>query len=156
MSVIHLNIGSNLGDRAALIERAVCLVREAFASSMVTVSALVESEPWGFASDNTFLNCGVMITTPRAVDPAEVLAATQAIERQIASASNYSPQQAAHRNADGTYRDRPIDIDIITIDRLRADNPELVLPHPRAARRRFVMAPLEELDSATAAWIISL
>ena len=68
----------------------------------------------------------------------------QAIEREISS--------IPHRNADGTYRDREIDIDIIAIEGLRMRHPRLTLPHPRAAERAFVTIPMQEL---AAAWLLS-
>ncbi len=50
-----------------------------------------------------------------------------------------------HRNSDGSYRDREIDIDIILIDDMRIDSPRLQVPHPRMLERDFVMIPLREL-----------
>lgn len=140
---IHLNIGSNQGDRAALIERAVALLMRAMPDARVRRSAPVESEPWGFDSPNAFLNIGLMIDLPRSIDPEALLDITQAAERAISPAS--------HRNPDGSYRDRLIDIDIIAVDRLRLHTPRLTLPHPRAALRPFVLTPLRELDPALAA-----
>lgn len=140
---IHLNIGSNQGDRAALIERAVALLMRAMPDARVRRSAPVESEPWGFDSPNAFLNIGLMLDLPRSIDPEALLDITQAAERAISPAS--------HRNPDGSYRDRLIDIDIIAVDRLRLHTPRLTLPHPRAALRPFVLTPLRELDPALAA-----
>lgn len=139
MSRLHLNIGSNRGDRRAIIGRAVALIAKAFAPAGVLLSDYVESEPWGFDSPNRFLNRGVLVVTRRTLNPAEVLAATQNIEKTLA------PQQA-HRNPDGSYRDRSLDIDIIDLDGLSLDTDTLTLPHPRACRRSFVMEPLRQLD----------
>ena len=63
----------------------------------------------------------------------------QQIERDISA--------MPHRNADGTYRDREIDIDIIAIDHLHIDTPRLQVPHPRARQRDFVTVPLQELTN---------
>ncbi len=141
MSKIHLNIGSNLGDRHALIGRAVALLsRKVPGPVRMYLSSYIESEPWGFTSSNTFVNLGVMILTPQKVDPMQLLSITQSIERTVGKG-------AAHRNADGTYCDRPIDIDIIDVDRAVINTPQLVIPHPRAKEREFVMRPLRELEA---------
>lgn len=139
MSRLHLNIGSNQGDRHAVIGRAAALVAKALAPARVLLSDCVESEPWGFESSATFVNRGLLVVTDRTLDPAEVLRAMQGIERSLA------PGQA-HRNPDGSYRDRPLDIDIIDLDGITLDTPDLTLPHPRAALRPFVMEPLRRLD----------
>ena len=141
MSKIHLNIGSNLGDRRALIGRAVALLsRGVPGPARLYLSSYIESDPWGYTSPNPFLNLGVLILTPSRVDPFELLDITQAVERAIGSG-------APHRNPDGTYCDRPIDIDIIQIDNITLNTPRLTLPHPRAALRPFVLQPLQELES---------
>lgn len=140
---IHLNIGSNQGDRKAFIAGAVALIASRLEPCDVTTSALFESEPWGFVSTHKFLNMAVMIERPTPLDPLAVLEITQQAERLIGHG-------APHRNADGTYRDRPVDIDIIDIDGIVLDSPRLTLPHPRAALRDFVIVPLSQLDPATA------
>lgn len=132
----YLNIGSNMGDRLALIEQAVALLREAMPDCRIRLSDYIESEPWGYSSPNKFLNLGVAIDGYRGT-PASLLRLTQRVERQVAD--------APHRHPDGTYRDRPIDIDIIAIDGVVLSTPELVLPHPRAAERPFVTIPLAQL-----------
>lgn len=143
---IHINIGSNMGDREAYLARAVEQLSREFAGAAVCAAGPVESEPWGYESANAYLNMGVMIDLPVAVPPEQVLDITQAVERAVGAG-------APHRNADGSYRDRPVDIDIIDIDGLELRTPRLTLPHPRAALRPFVMQPLRQLDPAAAARI---
>lgn len=141
MSRIHLNIGSNIGDRAALIERAVAALCERLdpdGNADIRLAPIIESEPWGFESDNRFLNLGLMIDTPADVNPHEILNCLQDVEREIAD----SP----HRHADGSYADRPIDIDLIAIDDKTVDTPALQLPHPRMHQRDFVLKPMADLD----------
>lgn len=134
MTTVHVNIGSNIGDSRALIERAVAAVFS-LSEGATLRSSIVSSQPWGFESDNMFLNIGVEIET--SLPPLELLRQLQAIERSISD----SP----HRNADGSYRDRLIDIDIILYGDLRMELPQLSLPHPRALSRPFVTEPLREL-----------
>lgn len=130
---IFLNIGSNLGNRRMNLSRAVAAIEKEF--GYFELSHVVESHPWGYDSPNPFLNVGMMILSD--LPPHEILNKLRSIEQSI------SP--LAHRNADGSYADRLIDIDIIAIDGLVIDTPELQIPHPRMAERRFVLEPLAEL-----------
>lgn len=139
MRSIYLNIGSNRGDSRALVDEAVRRLSEAFPQALLRRSHTVTSPSWGYASENPFLNLGVALDFDGDMPaPPDVLAATQGIEQALAPDS-------PHRNADGSYRDRLLDIDIIHIDGVRMDTPELTLPHPRAAARRFVMEPMQVL-----------
>lgn len=142
MHRIHLNIGSNQGDRRAVTGRAVALLAGALGGRL-ELSSYIESEPWGYESPNPFLNLGVLALVSDDITPQRVLEIAQQVEKIIGPGS-------AHRNPDGSYRDRVIDIDIIDFDGLRLETPQLVLPHPRAAQRDFVMIPLAELDPAAA------
>lgn len=130
----YLNIGSNIGNRRRNISRAVSMINSAFGTE-VRCSSPVESEPWGFASTNRFVNEGIVLNTDR--KPADVLTLLQQVERSISSVS--------HRNADGSYRDRVIDIDIVAIDQLTIDSPTLKVPHPHFAERDFYIIPMQEL-----------
>lgn len=135
----YLNIGSNMGDRHALIEQAVALLRQSLPECQIRLSDYIESDPWGYASPNKFLNLGVAIDGYEGT-PQALLRLTQAVERQVAD--------APHRRPDGAYCDRPIDIDIIAIDGVTLSTPELTLPHPRAAARDFVLIPLAALGGS--------
>jgi 2-amino-4-hydroxy-6-hydroxymethyldihydropteridine diphosphokinase len=66
-----------------------------------------------------------------------MLTITQRIERELGSAS--------HRNADGSYCDRLVDIDIIAVDDIVVNTPTLTIPHPLMHKREFVLAPMAEL-----------
>ena len=143
MPHIHINIGSNTGDRAAQIERAVaalCARLDPDCRAEIRLAPIEESEPWGYESANRFLNLGLMIDTPDDVDPHCVLDELQAAEREVCD--------APHRNADGSYPERPIDIDLIAIDDMIVDSPRLQLPHPRMHLRDFVLRPMAALDPA--------
>ncbi|MDE6277720.1 MAG: 2-amino-4-hydroxy-6-hydroxymethyldihydropteridine diphosphokinase, partial [Muribaculaceae bacterium] len=113
MMRLHLNIGSNSGNRRARIRAAIAAVGLFIDrhGGRISLSAPVRSEPWGYYSPNEFLNIGLMIDLPGVATVGrleEILAHLQAIERAICP--------APHRNPDGTYRDREIDIDIIAAD----------------------------------------
>lgn len=131
----HINIGSNIGDRLALIGRAVAALCRRFPGA--AVSGPVESEPWGFDSPNTFVNVGVMIECD--LGPESLLSLLLEIERSVGNG-------ISHRDSAGRYADRPIDIDLIDYGRMVYLSRQLTLPHPWASERPFVMGPLLELE----------
>ena len=101
---------------------------------VLRVSSFIETEPWGFESDNTFVNAAIMCETT--LTPRQVLRATQKIEREMGRLK---------KSTDGGYADRCIDIDILLYDDLRVDEPDLQIPHPLMLKRDFVMIPLREI-----------
>ncbi len=133
MAFYLINLGSNLGDRRLNLSRAMRAVGAEFGD--FEMSHVVESEPWGFDSTNSFLNVGMAFNSD--LPPEEVLGRLQRVERSI------SP--APHRDASGGYADRVIDIDIVAVDREIIDTPSLRVPHPSLAERRFFLEPLAEL-----------
>jgi 2-amino-4-hydroxy-6-hydroxymethyldihydropteridine diphosphokinase len=140
MKTVYLNIGSNHGDRAAFIQQAVSILANKFNNGTVRTAPIVESKPWGYDSQQPYLNLGVAIDFDDAnlPEPMQVLAATQATEHEVSANS-------PHRDGTGNYIDRDIDIDIIDIDGVCIDSPELTVPHPRAEARDFVMQPMQFL-----------
>lgn len=132
----YIGLGSNTGDSHALIEQAIGLIAQQ-AGDPLTLrrSDTVVSEPWGFESQNMFVNCVVAIDTR--LEPLQLLDTLQSIE----SALGATP----HRDSAGRYIDRNIDIDIIDIEGVTMRHPRLTIPHPLAAERDFVTGPLRQL-----------
>lgn len=130
----YINIGSNQGDRKAHIGQAVALIAH-IAESEVRCSGYIETPPWGYESAAPFLNLGVEFAT--SLQPERLL------ERLLEIQHTINP--SSHRDADGNYIDRVIDIDLIAIDDLVIDSPRLTLPHPRMHLRDFVLIPMSEL-----------
>ena len=130
---IYLGLGSNLGDRQGNISRAYAEI-EKLIGAIVRQSALHESEPWGFESDNSFINSVICCETT--LSPREVLKTTQFIERLLGR---------TQKSVDGHYHDRTIDIDILLYDDLTVNEPDLKIPHPLMRQRDFVMKPLSEI-----------
>ena len=129
----YLNIGSNIGNRRDNLYRAV--VALAAGTSGCAVSSIVESEPWGFESENSFMNLGVSFVSD--IEPHEMLDRIHDIERRLGSAS--------HRDEQGGYIDRLVDIDIVAIDDLIIDTPTLQVPHPHLPDRDFFLLPMTQL-----------
>lgn len=131
--VTYLGLGTNLGDRQAQLDQA-CRKIEKLIGHIVGQSAYVETEPWGFQSDNRFLNAVVAVSTR--LSPRQLLSATQHIERLLGR---------RRKSVAGVYHDRPIDIDILLYDHVVVDEPDLKIPHPKMFLREFVMKPLQEI-----------
>ena len=128
----YIGLGSNLGDRKGNLIKATALLAER-AGTILALSSLYETEPWGFESANQFLNAVVVLQT--SLSPMELLDTTRLIELEMGRITK----------SDGFYHDRPIDIDLLLIDQLVMHNERLTLPHPLMQQRRFVMEPLAEV-----------
>ena len=103
--------------------------------TIIAQSAFYSSEPFGFESDNLFLNSVVKVHT--SLLPYELLATTQQIEIEMG--------RTVKSDTNG-YTDRVIDIDILLYNQKVIDNaPHLVLPHPEMQKRDFVVKPLAEI-----------
>lgn len=138
---IHINIGSNTGDSATLIAEAVRRIGALLPERTMRVSEPYRSRAWGYESEHEYMNVGVMFEgrgVPTPSDARAFLGRLQGIEKALC--------HCAHRNADGTYRDRDLDIDIIDIDGMVLNTPVLTLPHPRMHLRKFVLEPIAEID----------
>ena len=130
---VYLGLGSNLGDKAWNLSEAIRLIAERV-GQVVRQSSFIETEPWGFQSDNSFLNAVILCETDKT--PREVLLLTQQIERDMGR---------RQKSVSVGYIDRTIDIDILLYDDLTVDEPDLKIPHPLMHQRNFVMRPLKEI-----------
>ena len=133
MYQVYLSLGTNLGNRKRNIREAIDKIGEQI-GVVKRQSALYETKPWGYSSPNDFINACVLVLTPMA--PRQVLEATQRIEREMGRTL---------KSVDGEYHDRIIDIDILMIDDLVINEPDLHVPHPLMEERDFVMIPLKEI-----------
>lgn len=147
MHEVYLSLGSNLGDKRKNIRLAIEKIGEQV-GEVVRQSALYETEPWGFESENRFVNAAVKVMTE--LSPMEVLRATQQIERELGRRKKSQSPNTQHPSPNTqpplpVYHDRPIDIDILLYDDWIVDEPELRIPHPLMYKRDFVMIPLREI-----------
>lgn len=126
-------MGTNLGDKRKNIAEAIKNIGE-LVGDVVRQSALYETEPWGFRSDNRFVNAAVCVDTQ--LSPRRLLEVTQRIEREMGRTL---------KSDGGEYHDRIIDIDILLYGDLHIDEPDLKIPHPLMHKRDFVMTPLNEI-----------
>ena len=130
---LYIGLGSNLGNRRALIHEALRLI-DLTIGHVQAVSPLIETEPWGFQSSHPFLNGAARVLTT--LTPHQCLHQTQHIERMLGR---------TRKSTDGQYHDRPIDLDLLLYDHLTLTTPELTLPHPLIQQRDFVRIPLQQV-----------
>ncbi len=128
--LIHLSLGSNLGDRKAAILKAVSILSLSRIENII-VSSIYETEPFGVKAQPRFLNCVLKAETT--LGPEELLALCKSAEKQIG------------RTGTERWGPREIDADILLHGETVCDAPGLSIPHPEMHRRRFVLVPLCEI-----------
>jgi 2-amino-4-hydroxy-6-hydroxymethyldihydropteridine diphosphokinase len=131
MQNIFLGLGSNLGKRAENLKEAISRIEER-TGSPVFASGIYETEPWGFSSEDKFLNMVLRISTD--IPPSKLLNEVLSIESQMGRVRS-SVQ----------YSSRIIDVDILLYGCRVIVQKNLVVPHPRLHERRFVLVPMCEI-----------
>jgi 2-amino-4-hydroxy-6-hydroxymethyldihydropteridine diphosphokinase len=134
----YLGLGSNVGDRTANLRSARDLIDAADGTRVTASSSLYETEPQGEMLDQPdFLNAAVRIETE--LEPEELLGACKSVERELGRTSG-GPRHGP----------RPIDVDLLLLGEVAYESDRLKLPHRDVLVRRFVLAPLVELDPTLA------
>jgi 2-amino-4-hydroxy-6-hydroxymethyldihydropteridine diphosphokinase len=126
--VACLAFGSNLGDRERHIRQALAALAAGPAVTVLRVSRLYETPPWGPVAQGPYLNaCAAVSTT---LSPRALLDLCLAVER------------AGGRERLVRWGPRTLDIDVLTYGDVKLAEPDLVIPHPRMMERAFVLVPL--------------
>ena len=133
MPTVYLGLGTNIGNKKENLTRAIESLSLALGNYTV-LSPFMETEQWGFDSDNTFLNCVVAYET--SIPPTQLLNTTESIERELGRTT---------KSTGGIYHDRVSDIDILLYEDLKISDTELTIPHPLIWQRSFVYGPLLEI-----------
>ena len=129
-----LSLGSNQGDRLATLQGAVDALAGTPGLAVLAVSPVYETDPVGGPEQPDYLNAVVLVQTdlgPRAL-----------LERSLAVEADFD------RARDVRWGPRTLDVDVLAVGDLRVDEPGLVVPHPRAAERAFVLMPWLDVDPA--------
>ena len=132
---LYLGLGSNLGDKERNLNEAIRFIAERI-GLVKRQSSFIQTEPWGFQSENSFINAVILCETDKT--PREVLLLTQQIEREMGR---------LQKSVSVGYADRLIDIDILLYDDLTVNEVDLKIPHPLMFQRDFVMRPLKEITN---------
>jgi 2-amino-4-hydroxy-6-hydroxymethyldihydropteridine diphosphokinase len=125
----YIGLGSNVGDSRSHIRQALTMLAEAV--RVVRVSSLYHTEPVGYRVQEDFINAVAEIETDRSPD--DLLALCLSIEERLG------------RERTLRWGPRTIDLDILLYGEAVLNAPALVIPHPRMAERKFVLAPLAEI-----------
>ena len=128
---IYFGLGSNLGNRLQNLRGAVSML-ESF-GHVVKASDVYATLPWGGISQPDYLNACVKIESERRFDPHEILRRVKDFERELGRVESVR------------WGARKIDIDILLIDGVKINSPELTVPHMRIPERMFVLIPLGEI-----------
>lgn len=128
MSRAVLSLGSNLGDRLEHLRLAV----RGFAAELVAASPVYETAPWGVTDQPDFLN--VVLVVSGALDEWGWLRRGQELELR------------AERRREQRWGPRTLDVDVVTVDGVHSDHPDLLLPHPGTASRATVLIPWLEVE----------
>ena len=106
MAKVYVGLGTNLGDKEQNLKVAVQKIEEQI-GKVVSLSAFYITAPWGFTSENSFLNAAACVETE--LSPLDVLQKTQSIERDLGRTK---------KSVNGAYSDRLIDIDLLLYEDL--------------------------------------
>jgi 2-amino-4-hydroxy-6-hydroxymethyldihydropteridine diphosphokinase len=129
----YLGLGSNVGDSVAHLRAAIELL-PGHDVAVEAVSSAYVTEPVGEILDQPdFLNAAIRIRT--ALEPGQLLDACKAVEAERGRAFDLP-----------RHSPRPLDVDLLLLGDLELVSDRLTLPHPEVSSRRFVLAPLLELD----------
>lgn len=131
MGRVFVALGSNIGDRLGFIQKTINALGRAPGLEVRSVSSVYETEPVGKKDQPQFLNAAVELNSLKS--PEDVLVILKQIERAVG------------RTPSERWGPREIDLDLIYVEDLVIDGPELKLPHPEVANRRFVLMPLAEI-----------
>jgi 2-amino-4-hydroxy-6-hydroxymethyldihydropteridine diphosphokinase len=126
VTLAYVGLGSNLGDREALVRRAAELIGAA------RLSSLYETEPWGYVDQPRFVNAAAEVET--SLPPRQLLDFLLDVERRLGR------ERVGHR-----WGPRTIDLDLLLYGDAEVDEPGLQIPHPRLLEREFALRPLAEL-----------
>ncbi|PPK99224.1 2-amino-4-hydroxy-6-hydroxymethyldihydropteridinediphosphokinase [Parapedobacter indicus] len=126
----YLLLGTNLGDRMVLLKQALTEIN-AKIGTLGCISSIYETAAWGNKNQPNYLNQVVQVATT--LSPVQLLEQTQAIEKKMG------------RERHGKWEARLIDIDILFYGECVVDRPDLQVPHPHLAERKFTLVPLQEI-----------
>ena len=130
MTIVHIGIGSNLGNREENCKKAIGLLLEK-GITVTRMSSMIETEPWGVTDQQKFINTAVEAHTD--MGPEELLATLKKIEF------------AMGRLPSAKWGPRLVDLDILFYDDLVINTDNLEIPHPYIKDRDFVLKPLAEI-----------
>ena len=132
INIAYLSIGSNIGDRERWLKQAIMELERTDGLQVEKISSIYETDPVGFAEQDTFLNMAVKVRT--SLSAHELLIRCLQIEKQLGRVREFR------------LGPRKIDLDILLYNNENIEMEDLQIPHPRMTERAFVLVPLLEID----------
>ncbi len=132
MKTAYLALGANMGHRERYIYEAIKLLTNHEKITLMSLSSLYETKPWGYEEQDLFMN--VVLSVNTTLEPLALLDVCQSIENELG------------RVREIKWGPRVIDVDILLIDELEMNHERLTVPHALMTERDFVMIPLAELN----------
>jgi 2-amino-4-hydroxy-6-hydroxymethyldihydropteridine diphosphokinase len=136
MSIVFIGLGSNLGERLSMLQKAIVYISELPRTDMLATSSVYESPPIDNSAQNHFLNAVCKIATE--LPPKALLDALKAIERNLGRPEHYA-----------RWSPRCIDLDILFYDDHIIRQDGLTIPHSEIQNRKFVLVPMLELEDVS-------
>ncbi len=137
---VYFSLGANIGNRRQNMEAAIRMMSAAFGRGYERISSFVETDPWGFESEDKFLNCVVVYSLD--MPCRKILGVCKGIESRLGrDVSEPKFDETGKR----IYESRVMDIDILFYGEDTIDEPDLKVPHHLMKERDFVMVPLKEV-----------
>ena len=128
---VLISLGSNLGNRALNIKKAITLIQDQL-GDVIAISKIYETASWGY-DDYPYLNNAICLVTK--LVPLDLMSALLEIELKL----------GRKRSDSKCYMARTLDLDILLIEGVVIHHPKLYVPHPRMNLRRFVLQPLADI-----------
>lgn len=130
--IAYVGLGSNVGDREAMLRAALDLLADMPSTALARVSSFYDTEPMGDVEQPWFLNAVAELDSD--LSPGQVMWNLQRIERGLGRVRNER------------WGPRTIDLDLLLVDSGAVDEPGLTVPHAELLNRPFALIPLLEID----------
>ena len=134
MTIAHIGVGSNVGNRNDFCRRAVTELKNHDAVEVEAVSSLYETAPLGGPPQRSFVN--LVAQTDVGIEPRALLEVCKSIEQRL-----------GREPTELRWGPRVVDLDVLTFGDEKIVEADLEIPHPRMTQRRFVLVPLLEIDA---------
>ena len=129
----YISVGSNMGDSLQNCCNGIALLCNDGTVELVARSRFYETQPVDYLEQDWFINAAISVRTT--LSPHDLLSKIQAVQKSV-----------GRKSGGVRFGPRVLDLDIIFYDDLILDSPRLVIPHPRMAKRRFVLQPICDID----------
>jgi len=127
----YIGLGSNMGDKEENLKHAMRRLEEKGHTKILKCSSFMETEPWGYADQDKFLNA--VIEADTFLEPEELMDMLMVIETKLG------------RKREIKWGPRTMDLDVLLYDDLISNEEKIILPHPLMQDREFVLKPLKEI-----------